>query len=134
MLRFGLVTLLIVGLAGCAPGKDRECRAVSETIRAGQAAFTDMPGDPDLQKLAAQATQADTFAKSLETIRVKDPQLAALVEAYRAMAADMAGLLREASKGDMGMDVYTKRAEALQKTDDDLVARINGYCKLEPAP
>lgn len=31
------------------------------------------------------------------------------------------------------MDVYTKRAEELQKTDDDLVARINGYCKLEPA-
>ena len=107
---------------------------MSETIRKAQAELADMGGEPDRVKLGAQADQADAYAKAVGDIQVRDPQLAELVAQYHTMSLDMAGLLREASKGELGMDVYTRRARELQQTDDDLVARLNGYCKLDPKP
>ncbi len=80
-----------------------------------------------LADLEAQAKKVEAFEKTIADLPLDDPELKKQADAYRKMVRDFATLVRD-FKDPSKYEGLMRRTDELNKTESDLVEKINTYC------
>jgi hypothetical protein len=118
-------SMLFTSLVACGEvTKIQECSAVIDAVNKGQDVFKI---EPDEKKMDEQAKKIEDFEKTVGEVKVTDPELKKHVDEYRDMVKEMAKVLRDVGKGDVG--TVEKRVDKIVAQESEVVNKINGYCR-----
>lgn len=115
--------------ASAGPSKMEQCNTVVETVNQGSEPIKRFDASGDLEK---QAKDLEAFEAKIGALTLADTELKGLVDGYRKMIDDMVKLSRDLKRVDENTNVaeLEKRADAIAKTESDLVDKVNAYCRL----
>lgn len=134
--------LLALSVSACGKSKVEQCNAFIDRATKAQSAVNGLNLSSDDQKeLEKGAAAIDGEAKAFATVEVKDEKLAGFRDAYGKILSDLGKILTDlasaqadaadASKAEAAaakVKTLVASAEALEKSESNLVDEINQYC------